>query len=262
MSVDEVRRSKPDELKIVRQPLARNDQAEKIAGTTRFAGDLTFPGSLHAGLVRSPVPSARIVRRDVAKALEVPGVVDVLFGEDVPHNTIWVDVPGQLVEVAPLKANMQVLATDRVRFQGEPVVLVLAESEEALVEACELVEVDYEDLPGVFDPELALNDDAPLVHEQGNLLAQWRIDTGEVDAGFAAADVVVAGDYATQHVDHAYLEPEAGTGWLDDEGVLNLRVATQVVAHYRDVARILGLPEAKVRVIAPYVGEVLAARRT
>ena len=254
MSDDEIRTSKPDELRVVGRRLARNDQAEKIAGTTRFAGDLVYPGTLHAGLVRSLVPSARIVRRDAARALELPGVVEVLFGEDVPHNSVWVDVPGQMTEVAALKANMQVLATDRVRFQGEPVALVLAETEEALAEACSLVEVDYEDLPGVFDPAEALGPGAPAVHEQGNLLSEWRIDTGDVSSAFAEADVVVEGTYTTQFVDHAYLEPEAGLGWLDDDGVLTLRVSTQVVEHFRDVARILGQPETKVRVIAPYVG--------
>jgi len=239
---------------VVRQPLARRDQAEKIAGTTRYAGDVVHAGLLRAGLVRSPVPSATIVRHSAAEALKVPGVVAVLFGEDVPHNEVWVDVPGQTIEVAPLKANMEILATQRVRFQGEPVALVIAETEEALVEASERVEVDYADLPGVFDPEQALAEGAPPVHEQGNLLARWDIDTGDVEAAFAAADLVVEGTYATQPVDHAYLEPEAGVGWLDDEGVLNLRVSTQVVQHYRDVARILGIPEARVRVIAPYVG--------
>jgi CO/xanthine dehydrogenase Mo-binding subunit len=254
VSEQEVRRSKADELSVVRQPLPRRDQAEKIAGTTRYAGDLVHPGMLRAGLVRSPVPSARIVRRDAAEAFKVPGVVAVLFGEDVPHNEVWVDVPGQTIEVAPLKANMEILATQRVRFQGEPVALVVAETEEALVEASERVEVDYADAPGVFDAEQALREDAPLVHPQGNLLARWDIDCGDVDAALEAADLVVEGEYATQPVDHAYLEPEAGTGWLDDEGVLCLRVSTQVVQHYRDVARILGIPEARVRVIAPYVG--------
>jgi CO/xanthine dehydrogenase Mo-binding subunit len=184
----------------------------------------------------------------------VPGIVCVLFGEDVPHNVIWVDVPGQTVEVAALKASMEVLATDRIRFHGEPVALVVAETEDALAEACDLVEIDYEELPGVFDPDVALTDAAPSVHAQGNLLGEWNIDTGDVASAFDAADVVVEGSYETQAVDHAYLEPEAGVGWLDDEGVLNLRVATQVVEHYRDVARILGIPEARVRVIAPYVG--------
>lgn len=249
-----IRTSKEDELRVVRQPLPRHDQAEKVAGSTRYAGDLAFASMLHARLVRSPVPSARITGRDASAALALPGVIAVLFGEDVPHNLIWIDVPGQTVEVAALKASMEVLATDRVRFHGEPVALVVAETEDALAEACEVIAIDYEALPAVFEPGQALADGAPAVHATGNLLGEWDIDRGDVDAAFAAADVVVEGSYQTQTVDHAYLEPEAGVGWLDDDGVLNLRVATQVVEHYRDVARILGIPEARVRVIAPYLG--------
>lgn len=254
MSLEEIRTSKVDELRVVHQPLARHDQLEKVVGTTSYAGDLRLPGMLHARLVRSQVPSALIVRRDVSRARELPGVVEVFLGEDVPHNTIWVDVPGQTVRVAALRASMEVLATEHVRFHGEPVALVVAENEDVLAEACQLVEIETEEAPGVFDPEEALEADAPLVHEHGNLLAQWDIDRGDVVAAFAAADVVVEGQYHTQHVDHAYLEPEAGVGWLDSDGVLNIRVATQVVEHYRDVARILAVPESKVRVMAPYVG--------
>jgi len=254
VSAEEIRSSKEEELRVVGQPLARHDQAEKIAGSTRYAADLAFASMLHARLVRAQVPSAKIIRRDAAAALTVPGVSCVMFGEDVPHNIIWVDVPGQAIEVTALKASMEVLATDRVRFHGEPVALVVAESEDALAEACELVEIDYEDLPGVYEPGEALSEGAPAVHEHGNLLGEWDIDIGDVGAAFGAADIVVEGTYQTQFVDHAYLEPEAGVGWLDDEGVLNLRVATQVVEHYRDVARILGIPDAKVRVTAPYVG--------
>src|SRR5258707_11155630 len=113
---------------------------------------------LHALLVPAPMPSAKIPRRDGSAAAAVPGVVCVLFGEDVPHNFVRVDVPGQTVAVAALKASMEVLATDRVRFHGEPVALVVAESEDALAEACDLVEIDYEDLPAVFDPAQALAD--------------------------------------------------------------------------------------------------------
>jgi CO/xanthine dehydrogenase Mo-binding subunit len=254
MTIDEVRRSKLDELRVVHRGLPRHDQAEKIAGTTRFAADFSFTGMLHARLVRSPTPSARIVRRDGSAARRVPGVAAVLFGEDVPNNEIRVDVPGQTVEVGALKASMQVLATDRVRFHGEPVALVVAEDEDALAVACPLVEIDYEDLPVVSDPHQALAAGAAAVHEDGNLLAEWRIDSGDIEGAFARADVVVEGEYQTQFVDHAYLETEAGSGWMDDDGVLNLRVATQVVEHYRDVAKILGLPDSKVRVIAPYLG--------
>jgi CO/xanthine dehydrogenase Mo-binding subunit len=249
-----IRTSKADQLRVVGQPLPRHDQAEKITGATRYAGDLALAHMLHAALVRSPLPSAAITRRDATAARQLPGVVAVLFGEDVPHNLIRVDVPGQAVQVAALQASMEVLATGRVRFHGEPVALVVAESEDVLAQACDLVEVDYQELPGIYDPDEALAGGAPAVHEHGNLLSQWAIDRGDVDAAFEAADVVADGVYRTQHVDHAYLEPEAGVGWLDDEGVLNLRVSTQVVEHYRDVAKILGIPEARVRVIAPYVG--------
>jgi CO/xanthine dehydrogenase Mo-binding subunit len=254
VSSGEIRSSKPEELRIVGQPLPRHDQREKIAGSTRYAGDLAFASMLHARLVRAPLPSAKITRRDGSAAAALPGVACVLFGEDVPHNVIWIDVPGQTVEVKALKASMEVLATDRVRFQGEPVALVVAETEEVLAEACELVDIDYSELPGVFGPEQALGPQAPAVHASGNLLGEWNIDRGDVDGAFEQSDAVVEGTYQTQAVDHAYLEPEAGVGWLDDEGVLNLRVATQVVEHFRDVAKILGIPDSRVRVIAPYVG--------
>ena len=254
MGADEIRTSKADELRVVNRPVPRHDAAEKIAGSTRYAGDYAVPGMLFAGLVRSPIASARVTRRDASKALQVPGVVTVLFGEDVPNNQVWVDVPGQTTEVVALKASMQVLATDRVRFHGEPVALVVTETEDALAHGRLALEVEYEDLPGVFDPEDATREGAPEVHDGGNLLAEWNIDRGDVEAAFAEADLVVEEEYATQFVDHAYLEPEAGVGWIDDDGVINLRVSTQVIEHYRDVARILAVPESKVRVIGPYVG--------
>jgi CO/xanthine dehydrogenase Mo-binding subunit len=254
MSFDEIRTSKAEELRIVHKSVPRHDAAEKIVGSTRYAGDFAFAGMLHARLVRSQVPSARLIRRDVSRAAAVPGVVAVLLGEDVPNNEVQVDVPGQTVAVGALKARMQVLATDRVRFHGEPIALLVAETEDALALAGPEVEIGYDELPVVSDPEAALREDSPSVHEPGNLLAQWNIDVGDVGSAFARADVVIEGEYETQFVDHAYLETEAGVGWIDDEGVLTLRVATQVVEHYRDIARILDMPESKIRVIAPYVG--------
>jgi xanthine dehydrogenase molybdenum-binding subunit len=254
MSADEIRTSKADELRVVNKPIARHDAAEKIAGSTRYAGDLAYPGMLHACLVRSQVPSALLTRRDASRARELPGVVAVLLGEDVPNNEVRVDVPGQTVAVTPLRAVMQILATERVRFHGEPIAIVVAQSEDDLAEAVQAVEIEYEPLPVVSEPDEALADGAPEVHTGGNLLAEWSIDRGDVDAAFASADVVIEGEYRTQFVDHAYLEPEAGVAWLDDDGVLNVRVATQVVEHYRDIARMLGVPDSKVRVMAPYVG--------
>jgi CO/xanthine dehydrogenase Mo-binding subunit len=106
----------------------------------------------------------------------------------------------------------------------------------------------------VFDPVGALAPDAPAVHEHGNRLVSWRFAIGDVDAAMADAARVVEGTYRTHHVDHAYLEPEAGVGWIDPNGVLTLRVSTQVIEHVREVARILRLPTSRVRVIGAYMG--------
>ena len=254
MSSAEVRTSKAGDLRVVNQPIRRHDAEEKVAGTTRFAADVSPHGALHARLVRSIVPHARLLSRDISAAQAIPGVVAVLLGEDVPNNEVWVDVPGQETEITSLKASMQILATERVRYQGEPIALIIAESEDVFAAAEQAVEIEYEELPGVYTVQDALDPAAPQVRESGNLLATWSIDHGDVDEAFAGADVIVEGEYYSQFVDHAYLEPEAGMAYLDDEGVITIKVATQVVEHFRDVANILGLPHSKVRVLAPYVG--------
>lgn len=237
--------------RVVNQAVPRRDSHEKLRGRTRYAGDVDIAGQLHARLVRSPVPSARIVSRDASAALQVPGVVAVLFGEDVPNNEIPTNTAG--IKGRPLPPSW-VLAVERVRYHGEPVALIVAESPRALAAAEALVEVEYDVLPVVSDPERALEPGSPEVHEGGNLLSQWRIDRGDVDRAFAEAPIVVEGSYEAQVVDHAYLELETGIGWLDDEGVINIKASTQEIEHYRRIAHIVGLPDSKVRVQAPYLG--------
>ena len=242
------------DFRVVNQPITRHDAVEKIAGLTRYAADWSLEGALHTRLVRSEFPCARILRRDISTALDIPGVVAVLLGEDVPNNDVWVDIPGHTSELATMKANMKILATDRVRYQGEPIALIVAETEDVLAEAEASISIEYEPLPGVYDPILALEEDAPRVHDSGNLLSEWLINEGNVTDAFASADIVVEGTYTTQFADHAYLETEAGVAWVDDNSVINIRVSTQVIEHFRDVARMLDVPDSKVRVIAPYVG--------
>jgi CO/xanthine dehydrogenase Mo-binding subunit len=234
--------------------LVRHDAVEKVQGRTVYAADFALPRMLHAMLKRSDHAHARLTRVDVSTAAAMDGVVAVYTAEDVPNNTIWVDVPGQTLEVGALKARSNVLAQDVVRYHGEPIALVAAESEDAALAAVAAIEVDYEPLTVLDDPERALEPGAPQLHENGNLLAHWELEEGDVDAGLAGADVVVENEYRTQFIDHAYLEPEAGVAWPDTDGVITIRAATQVVEHFRDVARILDLPDNRVRVIAPYVG--------
>jgi CO/xanthine dehydrogenase Mo-binding subunit len=238
----------------VGRAVVRHDAVEKVAGRTRYAADFALPGMLHAVLKRAEVAHARLLGVDTSEAEAVPGVASVLTAKDVPENTVWVDVPGQTFQVGALRARTNVLADGIVRYHGEPIAIVAAETEDAALAAVELIEVDYEELPAVTDPADALADGAPLVHEEGNLLASWQLHEGDVDAAIDGAHVVVERSYETQFVDHAYLEPEAGVAWLDAGDVITVRAATQVIEHFRDLARILRVPDNRVRVIAPYVG--------
>ncbi len=242
------------DLHLIGQPVIRHDARDKVVAATAYAGDWAMPGMLHGVVVRSPYPSARIRAIETTRAAAIPGVIAVMTAKDVPHNTLWTDVPGQTTEVGPLRARLHVLAEDRIRHQGEPIALVAAETEAQARDAAEAVGVDYEVLPGVFDPAAALEPGAPAVHDHGNLLAHWRVKRGDVDAAFARADVVVEGEYRTQHVDAAYLEPESGVAWVESDGVITIRLSTQVIEHFRDVAEVLGVPQNRVRVIGTYLG--------
>ena len=235
---------------------ARADAWEKVRGRPIYAGDLALSGMLHGRIVRSPYPSARIVRLDTRAAAALPGVVAVLTARDVPRNELRMELPGRMAEATAgaVLATQPVLADARVRFQGEPVAAIAAETPEAAAAAADLVEVEYEELPGVYDPLAALAPDAPRVHDTGNLLRSWYLRSGDVNQGFARADVVVEHTYRTPFVDHVYMETETGIGWIDAEGVLVLRVSTQVLEHYRDVAEILRLPHSRVRLEGAYVG--------
>jgi CO/xanthine dehydrogenase Mo-binding subunit len=241
-------------LRVVGQPIVRHDARDKVAAATAYAADWAMPGMLHGVVLRSPYPSARIVRLDTAKAEAMPGVAVVLTAKDVPRNTLSTDVPGQTTAVGPLRATLHVLAEERVRHQGEPVALLAAETLEQAHAALEAIEVEYDEMRGVFSPDEALASGAPAVHGSGNLLAQWRIARGDVAAAFRDAAVVVEGEYATQMVDAAYLEPESGVAWIDSDGVITIRLSTQVIEHFRDVAEVLQVPQNRVRVIGTYLG--------
>ncbi len=234
----------------------RADAWEKVRGRPIYAGDLAVAGMLHGRIVRSPYASARIVRIDTAEARAWPGVIAVLTHADVPQNSLRMELPGRMAEATAgaVLATQPVLAEGRVRFQGEPVVAIAADTPEIAAEAAARVRVEYEPLAGVYDPLEAMKPGAPAVHDGGNLLRAWHIRKGEVAEGFARAEVVVERTYRTPFVDHVYLETESGIGWIDAEEVLVLRVSTQVLEHFRDVAEVLRLPHGRVRLEGAYVG--------
>ncbi len=236
--------------RVVGQSPAHHDFVNKVRGTLLYAADWSLPGMIHGKVVRSDQASARIVSIDISAAERLEGVLAVLTAADVPHNRIVEHASGGLGE---LTVEQPVLAFERVRYVGEPVAVVAATDPETAAEAADLVEITYEPIPGVFSPQDALKDDAPLVHDEGNVLVNWHLERGDVDAAFAEADVVIDNTYRSQHAEHAYLETEAGVGWIEND-VVTLRISTQVIEHAVEVAAILGLPQSQVRVIASYMG--------
>jgi len=242
------------ELRQVGKPLRRIDALGKTTGATVYAGDYARPNMLHGKVFRSTEASARIVRLDVSAAEALDGVACVLTAEDVPGAGLATDMPGQTGKQERRGTRAPVLASDRVRFYGEPIALVAADTEAIAERALELIEIEYERLPGVFDPVEALKPDAPVVYEPDNVVARWKIRKGDVEGGFAMADEIVENTFRVPFIEHAYLEPEGGVSWVDEQGVINIRVSTQVVEHFRKVADAVGVPQNKIRTRGPMVG--------
>ena len=226
--------------------LPRNDALYKVRGRARYAANLSPEGMLHCRFVRSEHPHARILNVDVSKAKVAPGVRTVLTAEDIPSERLLI---GTLTEDTPI------LAGDRVRFAGEPIVAIAAESAAEADAACLLVEVEYEPLDTILSPEAALAPDAIRLDPEGNVIGDLHHQAGDVEAGLAQADIVLENTFTTEPVDHCFLEPPAGLAFVDPDGVLTVLVCTQYPHyHHRQVARVTGLPMDKVRVVQTVVG--------
>lgn len=241
-------------LRQVGRPLRRVDALGKAVGATVYAGDFTMPNMLHAKVFRSSEPSACIKQLNVSKARALPGVACVLTADDLPDGKLITDMPGQTGQERRKRSDASVLATRGVRFVGEPIALVAAETLAIAEQAVELIEIKYEPLPGVFDPLEAMKPGAPVIHEPDNIVSSWKIRKGNAEAGLAAADLIVENTFRVPFLDHAYIEPEAGVAWVDDQEVINIRVCTQVVEHFRSIAQAVGVPHNKVHVRGTMIG--------
>jgi len=239
---------------VIGKPRPRHDAWSKVLGDTVYAADYIVPGMLYGKVLRSEHAAARIRSIDTRAAEEISGVIAVMTAKDVPHNET-VTKFGQTHTVGGFEGLYRVLADKKVRFKGEAVAIVAAETLELATAALQEIKVDYEPLEGVFDPVEAMKPGAYLVgEEESNVICSYKVRKGDVVKGFAEADVIVENTYRVQPVDHAYIEPEAGVAWMDDEGVITIRASTQVIEHFRGIAEVLGLPQNKVRVIAPMLG--------
>ena len=233
-----------------------------VTGTARYTFDVDVPGLLHLKVLRSPHPHARIEAIDTSAALAVPGVRAVLTHLDAPARHFST---AQHEHATEDPADTRVL-DDVVRFVGQRVAAVVADTEGAAEEGCRRLRVTYDVRPAVLDPESAMEPGAPLVHgdkdpsyriarPDGNVAGEMHAESGDVAAGFAAADVVYEGTFRTPRVQHASLETHGAIGWLDEDGRLVLRSSTQTPFLTRRALSVLyDLPEDRVRVLTGRVG--------
>ena len=225
----------------------RIDTPSKVSGRLKYAGDMTMPGMLHVQVLRSPHAHARIVSIDTSAAEAMEGVAGVITSVDVPGE----DGFGVFVNDQPI------MARGKVRYVGEAVAAVAAEDPLIAKRALSSIEVVYESLPAVFDPDEALRAGAPVLHDYApdNITKHIPIRVGDLDKGFAESDLVIEETYSTQQIEHAYLEPEAGLAYVDHDGVVTIVSPDQNITHHRHMlARIIAKPISKVRFIMSPVG--------
>lgn len=228
------------------------DGLAKASGRARYTDDLRLPGMLHGKILRSPHPHARIVSVDTAAAEAMPGVHGVVTGRDMPAT----------YGIIPWTPDEHPLCVDRVRYVGDGVAAVAADDEETALAALDRIEVEYDELPAYLDPFDAIAaESGPFIHEprrpggNGNVTKVVKLAFGDVDGGLAEAEIVVEGDYFFEGTTHTPIEPHCAIGLAEGNGKLTVWSATQV-PHYlhRELARVLDLDPAMVRVVQPPVG--------
>lgn len=238
----------------------RTDAVAKVRGEALYPGDYDLPGSLHMKVLFSERAHAVVKVIDTSKAEQVSGVIMVLTAADVPVNEYGLGIPDQPVLCGPGSSKT---FADHVRFVGDQVAVVIAETAEAAEMGCKAIVVEYEDLPVVGDIYQALEPGATLVHPErdSNIFVQNKVRKGDVEAAFAKADVIVEGVYKTPVQEHAYLQPEAGVSYIDEQGRITVIVAGQWTHKDQEqIAHALGVELERVRVIYPAIGGAFGGR--
>ncbi len=229
----------------VNKPVKRVDAVAKVTGKALFAEDIKFPGMLYGAVLRAKYPHARIISINTEKAGKLKGVFAVITAADIPGSKT----------VGNVKKDQPVFAFDKVRYIGDGIAAVAAVDPDTARRALNLIEVEYEVLPGVFDPEEAMKEDAPKVHDDGNIIVYHKVRKGDVEKGFKEADIVIEREYRTQFIEHSYIEPEAVVAKPVDYGGVEIWGCIQnAFTTQRNVAAVLGLDMSKVRIIQTPLG--------
>jgi CO/xanthine dehydrogenase Mo-binding subunit/aerobic-type carbon monoxide dehydrogenase small subunit (CoxS/CutS family) len=238
-------------VKGIGKSLTDTDGVAKVTGSLPYVDDLYLENMLYGKIVWSEYPHAEILDVEIESAKAAAGVAAVLTAKDVPGLNV----------MGPVKSDQPVLCSDRVRYVGDMIAVVFAETPEQAELAAGQVKVSYRELPGVFSPTAALRADAPQLHPQGNICKKLVHEVGDVTAGFKEADLILEGHFETPFVEHAYLEPEAGVGFIDEQGIVTVKAPTQSPFELRhELSLMLGLPEDKVRVIVTPLGGAFGSK--
>src|SRR3990167_4001099 len=233
---------------IIGKPVPKKDGWIKATGEAKYADDLFMPGMLYGKLLRSPYPHAKISHIDASRAEKLPGIRTVITGKDFP---------GIKYGNMPQTRDYIPLAIEKVRYIGDEVAAIAAIDEESAEEALDLIRVEYEPLPAVFDAEDAINPGAPQLHDHAatNISAESAFQFGDVDKGFAESDYLREDLFETQPIKQGMLEPHACIGLWDDTDKITLWASKQSpYVVWKQLAMGLGVEASKIRVIQTYVG--------
>jgi len=223
----------------------RIDARSKVTGDAQYTADYQQPDLLYGAVLRSQHHHARILSIDTSSASKLPGVLTVLTAQDIPGELTF----GQIIFDRPA------MASDVVRHIGEPLALVIGDSRSAVRLALDTIKVDYEALPAMLDPVSALEQDAPAIHQDGNLLVDYCLEQGNLEEGFLDADLIVEGEFSVPRVAPAYLEPEAAMAiWQEDNTVRVIFGTQKPFTDRASIGRVLGVPEERVIVDVPTIG--------
>lgn len=246
--------------KTIGKSVRRVDAVGKVTGETLYPGDLVRDDMLFMKILFSDRPHARVRAIDTEAARALEGVHGVFTAADVPVNEYGLIIPDQPVLCGPGSDKED---ADIVRTTMDMIALVVAESDAIAARAVELIQVDYEDLPAVFDPFEAMKDSAPRLHRNNpnNILMHYKVRRGDMEQGWADSDIIIEETYTTTWQEHAYLQPEAGLAYIDEEGRITVEVAGQWTHEDQEqIYHSLGLTENDVRVIYPAIGGAFGGR--